>query len=219
MSHAARSLFVLAFAIASLGLAQPTAALDIRGPDGARIVIDGGIEHELIDGELFVMGLVPGPHTLRAEVEGYYPLETTFTLERGQVLAVTLSLDAIAPRTTTTRALLGATLVPTSAALSLQCFPMACELQVVGENGLALVGSKGFGEDTMIVSGLPAGAYSFTATATVTGEPRSIDFTAGLCDGETLMILVDFMAIPIVARFDEGDYPDCAPLPPVQVNR
>jgi hypothetical protein len=219
MSYAARVLCVFVFSIASLGLAQPTSAVDIRGPEGARVAIDGGGEQELIDGELFVVGLTPGAHTLRVEVEGYFPLETTFTLERGQVLAVTLALDAITPRTTTTRALLGATLVPTSAAISVQCFPMACALEIVGEQGLAISESKEFGEDTMIVSGLPAGAYALTATATVAGEDRSTEFSAGLCDGETLTILVDFMAIPIVARLSESAYPNCAPLAPVQVTR
>jgi len=219
MTHSGRRPFSLAlvpvFALVSLVLAQPSAALDVRGPDGARIVIDERDEYELIDGELFVTGLVAGTHTLRAEVEGYYPLETTFTLERGQVLAVTLTLEAIAPRSSTTSALLGATLVPTSAAVSLQCFPMACELEILGDNDLALSESKVFGEDTLVVSGLPAGTYTFTATATVAGEERSTGFTTGICDAELLTIFVDFMAIPIVARLGESEYPDCAPLEPI----
>ena len=215
----ARSVLVVGLVLASLAFAQPSAALDVRGPDGARIVIDARDAHVLVGGEVFVAGLEPGVRRLRAEVEGYYPLEATFTLERGQVLAVTLSLEAFAPRATTTRALFAATLVPTSAAVSLQCFPMACELEIVGENDLVLTQAKGFGEDTMLVSGLPAGAYSVTASATVAGELRSTDFAVGLCDGETLVIFVDFMAIPIVARLGEGDYPDCAPLAPVEVTR
>ena len=219
MTYATHRVAALAVMLASLAFAQPSAALDIRGPDGTRIVIDGGPEYELVDGELFVTGLIAGAHTLRAEVDGYYPLETTFTLERGQVLAVTLALEAIAPRSSTTRALIGATLVPTSAGVSLQCFPMACDLEVLGQNDLTLTASKAFGEDTLLVSGLPAGRYTFTATATVSGDERSTGFTTGLCDGELLTIFVDFMAIPIFARLGESEYPDCAPLEPIELPR
>ena len=56
--------------MASLAFVQPSAALGVRGPDGARIVIDARDAHVLVGGEVFVAGLVPGVRRLRAEVEG-----------------------------------------------------------------------------------------------------------------------------------------------------
>lgn len=214
MAHAVRSLVAFIVAIGTAAFAQPGAALDVRGPDGAQVMVNSSDMHEIVDGELFITGLEPGTHTLRAEVSGYYPYETPLTLAPGQVLAVTLQLQAIQPQTTRTSALLDVALRPTSADVSLQCFPMACQLEIRGENDLAVRASKEFGQDSMMVSGLPAGAYAFTATATVAQERRSTTFEAGLCDGDTLVVFVDFMAIPIVARIGDSAFPNCPELVP-----
>jgi len=71
------------------GAATGSVSIDSR-PRGARITIDG---RALGQSPSSVPGLSPGRHTLRLELNGYKPLDTTFTVKAGETARVAVTLE------------------------------------------------------------------------------------------------------------------------------
>ncbi len=74
---------------AAAGATTGSVSIDSR-PRGARITIDG---RAVGQSPASVPGLLPGRHTLRLELDGYKPLDSTFTVKAGETARVAVTLE------------------------------------------------------------------------------------------------------------------------------
>lgn len=209
--------------LAAATFAQDLAALEIAAPPGTALSLDGATPVDVGDGHVLFDGLSPGTHTLRAGNDGFFPLVMALDLRAGQVRAIVLTTERVQMTASTSEDRASAALRATASTVTLQCFPMACSMTVARDGGAPMPTenadtpqwSKAFGEDTLVLRGLPQGSYRFEFAATVDGQPRTTGpVNETVCNGDTLAFFVDFLATPIVARSSGASGAPCPALAP-----
>lgn len=210
-------LLVLAVLASGLATAQETGFIEVRGSglEGSEVFLDGTSQGVIASGALLISTVYPGRYTVRVQGPGIFPTEFEVDVAPGQVTGVDLEAVTPEPTVTTEPREVDATLNATTATFTLQCFPMACSLEVL-EGPNALVArrttefAKAFGDAVLIVDDLPTGTYRMQVASDGRG---TVEVSTGICHGETIAILADFTRDPIDLSFTASAFPNCPPVP------
>lgn len=190
-----------------------------NGIDGATVYLSDQLKGRIENGSLIIPNVYPGTYTLRVEFKPYFPEQVRVTVAAGRGVAVTFDAGQVSVKDTARDAVnVKAALQPTTASITLTCIPMACSLDIkpgantpepvpVGDQPF----TKAFGQDALVISGLPQGDYVFSVTSPATGQTLSA--THGICNGEELTVAADFTQKGKGISFGTSAYPTCTALP------
>ena len=202
--------------LGGLGVAQGGVGhIQVQAEPGVQVFLDGtfiGLTREEVGG-LVIPNVPSGPHVLRLVKEGFYPQESTVTVEAGRVLVY--RVERFAPRLRITEE--GEAVVGEPKArvgtLIIQCLPIECviDIPLLEVNAYRKTGVRWKAE------GVPAGAYDLT----VRGLGRRVERRVGVCSGSEVVVFANLTRTPpeaVVTVEKGGVWPDCeAPLGAMQV--
>lgn len=222
------SVAILVSTLAAFGLAQgasPTPGfieLHGQGVNGASVYLGTKSIGTIKDNSLLVPNVYPGHYTLRIELKPYLPREVPITVPAGHGVAITVGVQSISVNEQAEQSATNAlTLAPTSASVHLSCYPMECELKIARAEANDTLPplprttfDEHFGQDAILVTGLPQGDYTFTVTTTSQDKTKNktLEATQGLCNGDSLDLVADFNATLGGLSFGLTSYPNCKPL-------
>lgn len=188
-----------------------------QGVNGATVYLGDKSLGTIHENSLLVPNVYPGHYTLRVELAPFYPQAIPITVPPGKGVAVTVGVGSISVREQAEQSASGSlTLAPTSASVRLSCVPMECQLEIAHAESTAATRplprttfQEHFGQDAILVTGLPQGRYTFT----VTSGDKKLEATQGLCNGDKLLLTANFNVKLGGLSFGLTPYPNCKPLP------